>query len=31
MTNQPCSLCAKLIINTGISHIIYEGDYHDEL
>ncbi len=31
VTAQPCSLCAKLIINTGITHIIYEGDYPDPL
>lgn len=31
VTAQPCSLCAKLLINTGISHIIYEGDYPDPL
>jgi dCMP deaminase len=31
VTNQPCSLCAKLIINAGLSHIIYEGDYPDTL
>lgn len=31
VTHQPCSLCAKLIINAGLSHIIYEGDYPDSL
>jgi len=31
VTNQPCSLCAKLIINAGLSHIIFEGDYPDSL
>ncbi|OON98104.1 MAG: cytidine deaminase [Epulopiscium sp. Nele67-Bin005] len=31
VTAQPCSLCAKVIINAGIGHIIYEGDYPDEL
>ncbi|MDF2532893.1 MAG: CMP/dCMP deaminase zinc-binding protein [Clostridia bacterium] len=31
VTHQPCSLCAKLIINAGLSHIIYEGDYPDTL
>ena len=31
VTAQPCSLCAKLLINTGITHIIYEGDYPDPL
>ncbi len=31
VTHQPCSLCAKLIINAGISEIIYQGDYPDDL
>ncbi len=31
VTAQPCSLCAKLLINAGIEHIIYEGDYPDTL
>ncbi|MGL4798084.1 MAG: deoxycytidylate deaminase [Cellulosilyticaceae bacterium] len=31
VTAQPCSLCAKLLINAGITHIIYEGDYPDTL
>ncbi len=31
VTAQPCSLCAKVLINAGISKIIYEGDYPDEL
>jgi dCMP deaminase len=29
-TNQPCSICARIIINAGISRIIYEGSYPDE-
>ncbi len=31
VTHQPCSLCAKLIINAGIQEIIYQGDYPDDL
>lgn len=31
VTAQPCSLCAKMIINAGIKKIIYTGDYPDEL
>lgn len=31
VTTQPCSLCAKLLINAGITHIIYDGDYPDSL
>ncbi|MDX1357205.1 MAG: cytidine/deoxycytidylate deaminase family protein [Clostridia bacterium] len=28
---QPCSLCAKLMINTGITKLVYRGSYPDEL
>jgi len=28
---QPCSLCAKLIINAGIIKLVYRGSYPDEL
>ncbi len=31
ITTQPCSICAKMIINVGIKKIIIEGDYPDEL
>jgi dCMP deaminase len=27
---QPCNMCAKMIINAGISKVIYEGDYPDD-
>ena len=30
VTIQPCSICAKMIINTGIKKIIIEGEYPDE-
>ena len=30
MTTQPCSICAKMIINAGIKKIIFEGNYPDE-
>jgi dCMP deaminase len=30
-TNQPCSICAKMIINAGISRIIHESGYADPL
>ena len=30
VTVQPCSICAKMIINTGIKKIIIEGEYPDE-
>lgn len=29
VTCQPCNSCAKMIINAGISRVIYEGDYPD--
>lgn len=28
---QPCSLCAKLMINAGIIKLVYKGNYPDEL
>lgn len=31
VTTQPCVLCAKLAINAGISKIVFNGDYPDEL
>ncbi len=31
ITTQPCSICAKMIINVGIKKVIFEGDYPDEL
>jgi dCMP deaminase len=31
VTCQPCSLCAKILINAGIVRIVYKGDYPDEL
>ncbi|MCK4757262.1 MAG: dCMP deaminase family protein [Thermoplasmata archaeon] len=31
ITNHPCSVCAKMMLNAGISEVIYKGDYHDEL
>lgn len=30
VTCQPCNACAKMIINAGITRVIYEGDYPDE-
>ena len=29
-TTAPCSLCAKMLINAGVTRIVYEGSYHDE-
>ena len=31
LTNQPCIICAKMIINAGIKEIIYVGDYPDKI
>ncbi|MGB4500758.1 MAG: dCMP deaminase family protein [Natronincolaceae bacterium] len=31
VTAQPCSVCAKMIINSGIKRLVYAGDYPDEL
>jgi dCMP deaminase len=28
---QPCSLCAKLMINAGIKRLVFKGSYPDEL
>ena len=30
-TNQPCIICAKMIINAGIVRIVVQGDYRDDL
>ena len=29
-THQPCSICAKMIINSGIKRIVYKYGYPDE-
>lgn len=30
-TNLPCSICAKMIINAGITRIVYASGYADDL
>ena len=30
-TNQPCAICAKMIINAGITKIFYQSGYADAL
>lgn len=30
-THQPCILCAKMLVNAGISTLYYAGDYPDPL
>lgn len=29
-THQPCSLCAKAIINSGVRRVVFQGDYPDD-
>lgn len=29
-THQPCVICAKMIVNAGISRVVYEEGYPDE-
>lgn len=29
-THQPCSICAKMIVNAGIEKVIYEVGYNDQ-
>jgi dCMP deaminase len=31
ITNAPCSICAKMIINAGIDEIVISGDYPDKM
>ena len=31
ITNQPCIICAKMIINAGIKEIVFKGDYPDKM
>src|SRR3990172_9125333 len=30
-TNQPCSICAKMIINAGVKKLIFDDGYPDQL
>lgn len=30
-TNQPCIICARMIINAGITKVVHRGDFDDEL
>ncbi len=29
-THQPCVICAKMIVNSGISRVVYENGYPDD-
>jgi dCMP deaminase len=31
VTNTPCVVCAKMLINAGVVEIVYDGDYPDDL
>lgn len=31
ITNTPCSICAKMIVNAGIREVVVSGDYPDEM
>ncbi len=31
VTTQPCVVCAKMIINSGIKKVVYKGGYPDKL
>lgn len=31
ITNAPCSICAKMIINAGIKEVVISGDYPDKM
>lgn len=31
VTNQPCVMCSKMIVNAGIKKVIFAGEYPDEL
>ena len=31
VTHQPCSVCARLVINAGINKVIYRNPYPDSL
>ena len=30
-THQPCSVCARMIINAKIKRLVFRGDYRDDL
>lgn len=30
-THQPCTICSKLIVNSGITRIVYQNEYPDKL
>lgn len=31
VTDQPCVICSKLMINAGIKRVVFQGSYPDEL
>jgi dCMP deaminase len=31
VTHHPCSICAKILINSGIKRVVYGGEYQDSV
>ena len=31
LTNTPCIVCAKMLINAGVNEIVFSGNYPDDL
>ena len=31
VTNQPCVMCAKMIVQAGVKRVVYKGEYPDPL
>ncbi len=31
VTDSPCSICARMIINAGIQRVVFDGEYPDEM
>jgi dCMP deaminase len=31
ITNSPCSVCAKMLVNAGVTEVVFEDGYPDEL
>ena len=30
-THQPCMLCSRMIVNAGVTRVVHQGDFNDEL
>jgi dCMP deaminase len=31
VTHQPCSICTKILINSGINHFLFSSPYNDTM